>query len=77
MPSQWTVSHIFWWLDGFHAGHVTTQFFTNKLDRVIAERIGADRIGEAIATLTEMVAVISERLDQHLPFSLDEKGPSS
>mgnify|MGYP003128269925 CR=1 FL=1 len=47
------------------------------LDRVIAERIGADRIGEAIATLTEMVAVISERLDQHLPFSLDEKGPSS
>ncbi len=47
------------------------------LDRVIAERIGADRIGEAIATLTEMVAVISERLDQHPPSSLDEKGPSS
>ena len=33
------------------------------LDQAIAERIGAERLQAAIATLGEMMAVISERLD--------------
>ena len=33
------------------------------LDQAIAERIGAERLQAAIATLGEMIAVISERLD--------------
>ena len=36
LPAQWTASLIFCWLDGFHARHVTTQLFTNELNRVIA-----------------------------------------
>lgn len=47
------------------------------LDRAIAERIGADRITQAIATLSDMVAIISEQLNQHLPSSLNHEGPSS
>lgn len=47
------------------------------LDQAIADRLGAARIRDAIATLQDMTAAISERLDDHLPFNPDQEGPSS
>jgi DNA-binding MarR family transcriptional regulator len=37
------------------------------IDQTIVDRIGAERLGAAITTLNEMVAVISERLDHADP----------
>ena len=47
------------------------------IDRAIVERIGPDRIREAVATLQAMVAIISERLDERDAPSSSEKGSSS
>ncbi|WP_230483451.1 MarR family winged helix-turn-helix transcriptional regulator [Sphingomonas sp. Leaf21] len=47
------------------------------IDRAIVDRIGPDRIRDAIATLQAMVTIISERLDERgTPFSC-RKGPTS
>ncbi|WP_312491183.1 MarR family transcriptional regulator [Sphingomonas sp.] len=42
------------------------------IDRAIAERIGAPRLHDAIATLQEMIALITERLDPS-PITSHEK----
>lgn len=47
------------------------------IDRAIVDRIGPDRIREAIVTLQAMVAIISERLDDRSTFPSLWKGPSS
>jgi DNA-binding MarR family transcriptional regulator len=44
------------------------------LDQAIADRIGHDRLRAAIATLSEMMAVITDRLEHHDPGPSD---PSS